>query len=101
MELFPLMKGFYKAVAEDPRISSTHISVYMALLHHASVSGGTNPVQFKRQQIMHSAKISARHTYNRCMNELSQYGYIQYKPSVNGHSKSSVFLSVVEMRGDD
>ena len=42
--VFQPLNNFYKAAADDPRISATHISVYMALLHQWNVNGGINPV---------------------------------------------------------
>ncbi len=91
MELQCIWKTFYQKIAEDPRIGTTHISLYMALLH-ISFSKGENPVQFKRQEVMRNAKINARHTFNRCINDLSLYGYISYRPSKNGYCKSNAFM---------
>ncbi len=92
MELFPPLTRFYNSVAEDPRISATHISLYMALLQQWNLNGGKNPIVIKRNFIMKAAKISARCTYNKSINELQQYGYIIYKPSVNLYSVSMVCL---------
>lgn len=93
MALFPPLTDFYNAIADDARINATHISVYMALLHQFNLSGGTNPVLVSREDVMKLAKINARHTYNKFMNNLNEYGYIRYQPSVNGFSKSLVFLN--------
>lgn len=95
MELKTIWKTFYQKIEEDPRIGTTHISLFMALLH-ISQSKGENPVHFKRQEVMRNAKISARHTFNRCINELSVYGYICYQPSKNGYCKSNVLLIELE-----
>lgn len=92
MQLFPPLTDFYKAIEEDTRIGATHISIYMALLQQWNLNGGKNPVEIERKEIMKAAKISARHTYNRCMNELTEYGYIIYQPSVNAYAESIVHL---------
>jgi hypothetical protein len=92
MQLFPPLTVFYNAIEEDTRIGSTHISIYMALLQQWNLSGGKSPVEIERKEIIKAAKISARHTYNRCMNELREYGYIRYQPSSNVFIKSSVIL---------
>jgi hypothetical protein len=68
MELFPALTRFYDAIEDDVRISPTHISLYMALLQEWNINGGTNPVTIVRGGIMKAAKINARHTYNKCMN---------------------------------
>lgn len=93
MELFPPLSFFYKAIADDTRIGTTHISLYMALLQQWNLSGGLNPVEVRRSALMKLAKINARHTYNRCMNSLEEYGYIKYLPSVNSFVPSKVFIN--------
>jgi hypothetical protein len=92
MELFPPLSGFYEAIANDQRIGSTHISIYMALLQQWNLNGGDSPVEIERAVIMKSAKINARHTYNKCINQLQDYGYIRYEPATNGSVCSRVFL---------
>ena len=94
MELFPPLTCFYKAIADDTRIGATHISIYMALLQQWNLSGGTNPVEIERKAIMQSAKINARHTYNRCINNLHEFGYITYYPSSNTFNCSKVYLKI-------
>ncbi len=98
MELFSPLSRFYRAIANDPRISSTHISIYMALLQRWNLSGGYNPVEIERADVMKAAKINARQTYNKCINELQDYGYIRYEPAPNGSVSSRVFLFEREMK---
>ncbi len=92
MELFPPLTGFYEAIEDDVRISTTHISVYMALLQQWNMNGGINPVTVVRSTIMKLAKINARYTYNKCMNNLQDFGYIIYLPSSSPFSSSTVYL---------
>lgn len=93
MDIFPPLTGFYASIADDTRIGASHISIYMALLQQWNLNGGTNPILVKRDVIMERAKILARHTYNKCMNELNNYGYISYEPASNGSNCSRVFLN--------
>lgn len=92
MDLHAFIAKFYTSIAEDARIGSTHISLYMALVHTQNLDGGVNPIHIKRDMIMLRAKIRARQTYNKCMNELSDYGYIIYMPASNSTVSSKVFL---------
>lgn len=92
MELFAPLTEFYEAIEDDVRISTTHISLYMALLQQWNLSGGINPVTIVRSNIMKAAKINARYTYNKCMNNLQEFGYITYLPSSNPFSSSTVYL---------
>lgn len=96
MDIFPPLTGFYSAIAADTRIGASHISIYMALLQQWNVTGGNNPVKIERALIMKAAKINARQTYNRCINQLHEFGYISYKPSANSSVKSIVVLKYCE-----
>lgn len=84
--------GFYDAISGDQRISTTHISLYMALFRAWLVNGYENPVSLERASIMSDAKISARSTYNKCLRELHEYGYLRYIPSFNSWIRSQVFI---------
>ena len=95
MELFPQLSGFYNAIAEDVRINATHISLYMALLQQWNLTGGKNPVPISRETVMKAAKINARYTYNQCINNLQEYGYIKYLPSSNSFTQSIIYLKTI------
>jgi len=95
MELFPPLTLFYEAIAEDARISPAHISLYMALLQQWNINSGKNPLLIQRPDIMKMAKIYARHTYNKCLNNLQDFGYITYLPSSNPCISSIVYLKGV------
>ena len=71
---------FYRKAVADNRISPTHISLYFALLHE---TGHTLAIPFYLQRtiVMQKAKICSPVTLNRCLKELHQYGYIDYRPS--------------------
>lgn len=93
MEIFPPLTAFYNAISHDARIGAAHISVYMALLHLWNLNGGKNPFFIDRENVMKVAKINSRHTYNRCMTNLHEFGYIVYKPALNGAVSSKINLN--------
>ena len=64
----------------------------LALLRVWDINGGVNPVKIKRTIIMKSAKINARHMYNKRMNELHEFGYIIYGPTSNQYNTSLIYL---------
>ena len=72
---------FFEAIADDPRISTTHISLYMALLKLWNENGCQNPIRIFGRKVMPICKISGVATYHKGMRELHDYGYIQYSPS--------------------
>lgn len=71
---------FYAKAVPDNRVGPTHISLYFALLHEA---GHTLTIGFylRRAIVMQKAKIYSTVTLNKCLRELHEYGYIDYKPS--------------------
>ena len=91
MDPFEPLTEFYETIVDDARISATHISLYIALLQQWNLNAGKNPIIINRETIMNAAKISRR-TYNKLINELQEYGYIQYVPSSNPFSGSVVYL---------
>lgn len=94
MELFPPLTFFYAAIAQDARIGTTHISLYMALLQQWNLNGGKNPIFVVRNNVMKAAKISSRQTYNQCMNDLHNYDYIIYEPSVNISVPTKIIMNL-------
>jgi hypothetical protein len=92
METEKPLSQFFAAIKNDYRISSTHISVFAALLHFRIDRGFTNPIHAYSIDIMQIAKISAPKTYRRCMQDLSAYGYLRYEPSLKKNKASRIFL---------
>ena len=87
------LSSFCALIAEDVRITPTHISLYVALLNAWELEGCINPLLITRDVVMRAAKISARQTYNRAMHELNDYGYIGYAPSADPRVKSKVWMN--------
>lgn len=71
---------FYQKACRDNRLSPAHISLYFALLHEAGHPLSI-PFYLRREWVMSKAKISSPVTLNRCLRELHDYGYIDYRPS--------------------
>ena len=92
MEQVKELTSFYSAIKSDPRIGTTHISLYMALFQFYNLNRLSNPIQITRTAVMEVAKISGLATYHKCMKDLVEYGYIAYKPSYNPSISSQVYL---------
>ncbi|TRW24229.1 hypothetical protein FMM05_10360 [Flavobacterium zepuense] len=86
------LSDFFTAIEKDGRIGTTHISVYTALLKYRLDKGFANPIQVFGRDIMSIAKISWPNTFYRCINDLSDYGYIRYVPSFNRKEGSRVYF---------
>ena len=81
MEQVKELTSFYSAIKSDPRIGTTHISLYMALFQFYNLNKLSNPILITRTAVMEVAKISGLATYHRCIKDLAHFGYIEYKPS--------------------
>jgi len=90
------LTSFYSAIREDNRIGATHISVYMALFQFYNLNGFQNPIQITRSRVMEIAKISGLATYHKCMKELAEYGYIEYRPSFNPSVSTEICFLFVQ-----
>lgn len=86
---------FFEAIREDNRISTSHISLYMALFECWNQKDFQNPILITRRSIMAAAKISGLATYHRCIKDLNQYKYIIYCPSYNPAKLSQVYFPEV------
>ena len=92
MEQVKELISFYSAIKSDPRIGTTHISLYMALFQFYNLNRLSNPILITRTAVMEVAKISGLATYHKCMKDLNDFGYIKYEPSYNPAISSQVYL---------
>lgn len=92
MEAIQELSGFYRQIAEDCRIGTTHISLYMAFFECWNRNNFCGPVIFTGREIMKMAKIDSRATYHKCLKDLVELGYLKYIPSFNRVVKNKVFL---------
>lgn len=86
------LSQFYLRIKDDNRISTTHISLYMALFEYWNLNHFRNPVFITRFTLMQVAKISGFATYHKCIKDLNDFGYIQYLPSYDPAINSKVNL---------
>jgi len=84
------LNGFFGRLSGDERLSSYHISLYLALFQQWNAERFADEFVISRAEMMHLARIGSANTYARCMRELSEWGYIRYKFSSNLHCGSRV-----------
>lgn len=92
MENLKPLSDFFLAIEKDFRIGTTHIAIYAALLQYRVLKGFINPIQVYRYEITSLAKISSPYTYHKCIQELSEYGYIKYEPSFKKTQGSTIYF---------
>ena len=91
MEAGKFLHDFFIGIATDPRIGSTHIALFSAILYLYEQQGFQNPVRCFRTDLMPPAKILAQATFHKTIKELSDYGYLKYESSFN-RSASKIYL---------
>jgi hypothetical protein len=92
MEQLKSLSEFFAAIENDPRISTTHIGIYAALLQYWKKHNYNNPVYAYSHEIMQLARISTRATYNKVIKDLNGYGYIKYEPSFKRNQGSRLYI---------
>lgn len=97
MEWGEWINCFYQKVTTDNRLSPAHISLYLALLHEA---GHLLPIPFylHRDRVMLKAKICSSVTLNRCLRDLHDYGYIEYRPS---YTPGRTMVAMINLGGEE
>ncbi|GAC1426878.1 MAG: hypothetical protein NVSMB67_30110 [Flavisolibacter sp.] len=86
------LSDFFTMIKKDNRISTSHISIYMALFERWNQNDFKNPIYFKRCKLMEMAKIRGVATFHRCIKDLAEFGYIEYMPSFYSKIPSQVHL---------
>ena len=83
--------SFLQRIKDDPRIMPSHISLFIVLLIRRETSPAITYDTSERASILNEAKISLT-TFQRCIHDLHDFGYLQYFPSYNPKIKNKLFL---------
>ena len=76
--------------SDDDRLNPSHVSLYLALFQFWNINRFQNPISINRSEVMRVSKIGSKSTYHRCINELSNWNYLEYRPSKNPMKGSTV-----------
>ena len=91
-----LLVDFFKAIEDDPRVNSRHVSLYVSLFQFWITKDAENPLELFSKEVMGLCKISASSTYHKTIRELHEFGYINYDPSFNHNQRSRICLTKIE-----
>ncbi|ABG58458.1 hypothetical protein [Cytophaga hutchinsonii] len=78
----------FESIYYDERLTPSHVSLYMALFRQWNIHRFKNPLLYQRLEIMKGACIGSLTTYTKCLKELHEWKYINYKPSRNSNNSS-------------
>lgn len=76
-------RTIYFKMSEDNRLSPYHISMYHALFIIWNECGFDSELSINRNDVMKLSKIGNANTYTKVLKELTEFGYVVYKPSYN------------------
>jgi hypothetical protein len=75
------LQDFFSVIGDDPRITVTHVSLYLALLSEWKEQKCPQWICVDRNKLMAMAKINGRSTYDKCIHDLHAFRYIIYEPA--------------------
>ena len=85
----------YIRIAIDDRLTSNHVSIYMALFQLWNTEHFPKSFIIMRQEVMQLSKVTSKSNYHRCLKQLNDFGYITYEPSHNAMVGSRVSIMVI------
>lgn len=92
MHLSKHIQIFLDKAHSDPRIGTTHIALYLAILNMWYLNSGDLAVY--NRQVMKLAKISSTSTYSKLLKDLTEGGYIVFEPSY--YKKTPSTLAIID-----
>ncbi len=72
------LNAFYSFVKSDDQLTSSHLSLYMALFQYWNYNRFQNPFPIYRDNLMQLSKIGSKNTYHKCIKDLHLARYIFY-----------------------
>ena len=83
---------FFETIADDPKMSTTHVVIYLALLHQWHLQGSPSSIEVASFEVMRLTKIRKRDTYLKGVKDLAEFGYIKYQPAENEYIKARIWF---------
>ncbi len=90
------LNAFFAVVRYDNRLTTSHISLYMALFQYWNFNRFQNPFTVYRNDIMRLSKIGSKNTYHKCMKELHQARYIFHHPSATKYQPVKISMMMLD-----
>lgn len=87
-----LLAGYISKAAKDPRLNTTQLSLYMALLYVWQNQQCITSFRISRKELMQLSKIASTSTYHICIKKMIDVGYLKYEPTYNCYKGSRITL---------
>jgi hypothetical protein len=89
------LNAFFTQLKKDDRLTTSHVSLYLALFQYWNFNRFQNPFPVYRSNMMELSKIGSKNTYHKCIKELNGFGYIRYHPSISRYQP--VRISIIRL----
>jgi hypothetical protein len=86
------LNAFFSLIRSDNRLTSSHVSLYLALFQYWNFNRFQNPFPVYRENMMQLSKIGSKNTYHKCIKELHQAQYILYHPAVSKYQPVKISM---------
>ncbi len=86
------LNSFYAKLNGETRLRSAHISLYLAIFQCGNYYRFQQAFPLSRERLMRYSGIRSEETYHKCLNELHQFGYLRYYPSLHRGHRPKVTL---------
>ena len=100
MNYIKQLNAAFQLILDDSRLNPTHVSLYMALFQLWNSTRFASVFYVNRQEVMQLSKIGSKSTYHRCLNDLTNWKYIEYLPSHNMYKGSEVRMPIFGTRSE-
>lgn len=86
------LNAFFSVARIDKRLTSSHVSLYMALFQYWNFNRFQNPFPVYRDTMMQLSKIGSKNTYHKCIRELHLASYIVYHPAISKYQPVKISM---------
>lgn len=97
MDINDVLKSFLDRAVKDPRVGPTHIALYVTIVQIWVEQGRKDRLHLFSCQGMERAKIASRCTYSRVINDLKDFGFLHYEPSLYKQRGSMISIPTKEL----
>jgi hypothetical protein len=94
------LNAFFSFVRSDNRLTTSHVSLYLALFQYWNFNRFQNPFPIYRENIMQISKIGSKNTYYKCLKDLNMAKYIIYQNAANKYLPARISIIRLDKKQD-
>lgn len=95
------LHAFYHHVKRDDRLSTSHVSLYLALFQFWNYNRFQNPFRINREELMQLSKIGSKNTYHKCMKELHAFRYIIHHTVITKYQPVKISMIRLDLKTEE